>query len=1058
MRDLPGVPEEYTKSQRTPHGDKIASRHDRQRETEALFQDTDEQFAQIENRFGQEGLELLKKAIEARLARRETQTVIQESRQLFDYERTKNAVYSELLEGGAIKEIAPGKIIVDPERLRIFGLKTSWKDQKSGLTQMKAKYFALRDCQGITEEESQTGGQDWRPVFYTPEDEKSAFDPGEIKQARFVMTMWDAARHVRYGLDNQPTRKGADVSLEEAELATKLYHLQYGDAYRDEETGRLMIRGAKVREYKPVTQKLIYEDYRFRGSGEKDGVGLHLDIGKYLRLKAPEVLRNDLLRETDFRSPASGELRSEREFSRVVADNGSVVINNVWHILSRRLAGHRVTQLAPGLGGVLEKDQNGDEQLAYTFRVYTKDELPDRGRTKQPIAKAELVQLTQFDQSTFFVKRSDESDEQYRERTEPAANYQMVSNLASKVYRETGTRLGDFSFQEQVYLATYAQKTENRRGELVNFIAKFGTEGVRTFLSVEYGSEMGEQILDIGQKLPEKTARDIFREYNILVVDVQELSKTVGDNVYFREKLVEKNLTGLFEEQMPEAILRRAKDMLFTAAAIAREGRAEADYFQRQPLVCEDPAEVIKAMRTYRETVEKVNSFIVPSEDGEYDFTLLGHDANPPLKIFEFKVKSKQARLESYMTLQLRREGAASGAHLREFEYDGEARVNFLFSNSPIDRKISQSSRADALSLRIDREGKKREGGEIVSNDPTLPDGEVSLEVGSNAHGDPTLPGAVVGRVVSIGNELSVAQRSASDHFPQYLHNRESFSRNFGEAGVFADAVDIIENEVKSRYVHRETKDSRFAAVLGDVLERYPGLEVPIQKSLEAPQLGEFHNEGPEVKAHLSLMLQTLEDIKNGKFHEAVQKNQGLKKILEDVVLVQGHINPDAVDYVFLHDISKPDTLSLVVEGQKSAVEVTWEEWQNIGKAGRPYKFNGQPVQSIFYNHASEGRLGQHGAKGAELLKGQGVAPDVLAAIAMHDDAYRFDHQPSTAVYKEVFVDSGLSEKQAKFLLAMTYIDSVSCQRPGGKVDLRNFENLLRSRDQFEKAHLSGHL
>ena len=35
----------------------------------------------------------------------------------------------------------------------------------------------------------------------------------------------------------------------------------------------------------------------------------------------------------------------------------------------------------------------------------------------------------------------------------------------------------------------------------------------------------------------------------------------MGDNVYFREKLVEKNLTGLFEEQMPEAILRRAKDM-----------------------------------------------------------------------------------------------------------------------------------------------------------------------------------------------------------------------------------------------------------------------------------------------------------------------------------------------------------------------------------------------------------------------------------------------------------------------------------------------------------------
>ena len=42
------------------------------------------------------------------------------------------------------------------------------------------------------------------------------------------------------------------------------------------------------------------------------------------------------------------------------------------------------------------------------------------------------------------------------------------------------------------------------------------------------------------------------------------------------------------------------------------------------------------------------------------------------------------------------------------------------------------------------------------------------------------------------------------------------------------------------------------------------------------------------------------------------------------------------VDYAMLHDISKPDSLTLKVEGEKKGIEIAWEQWQNIKAAGEP--------------------------------------------------------------------------------------------------------------------------
>ncbi len=225
------------------------------------------------------------------------------------------------------------------------------------------------------------------------------------------------------------------------------------------------------------------------------------------------------------------------------------------------------------------------------------------------------------------------------------------------------------------------------------------------------------------------------------------------------------------------------------------------------------------------------------------------------------------------------------------------------------------------------------------------------------------------------------------------------------------------------------------------ICEKYPELADGIKRSLEAPQLGSHHNEGPRMESHLRLMLQTVEDIKQGKFHESVAGNVSLQEALQRVAL-----NPEIIDYVFLHDIAKPDSLSLKIEGEKKPVEITWDQWKEVEINGEPYQFQGKPIRSISYYHISEGWNGPHGHKAAKFLKNKGVPKDILNAIENHEVAYQFT-KVNPATYKKFFLDPGFSHDQQDFILAGSYIDNMSALTLDGKPDLQNFMNLVDSRE-----------
>ncbi|MFH1207486.1 MAG: hypothetical protein V1668_02665 [Patescibacteria group bacterium] len=153
---------------------------------------------------------------------------------------------------------------------------------------------------------------------------------------------------------------------------------------------------------------------------------------------------------------------------------------------------------------------------------------------------------------------------------------------------------------------------------------------------------------------------------------------------------------------------------------------------------------------------------------------------------------------ESYLTVQLREKGVSPEQVDRNRDFDGQARINFLFGNEPIPESIQDPARHDALSIRLDREGRIEEKGRIRFDD-TLLGGEVSLDAGTLSGGNQASDSYLLGKIVAIGNAIDVGL-SASQKTPQYYHNRESFSKELGRADVFAELVKLIRRSMTERY------------------------------------------------------------------------------------------------------------------------------------------------------------------------------------------------------------------------------------------------------------------
>lgn len=269
--------------------------------------------------------------------------------------------------------------------------------------------------------------------------------------------------------------------------------------------------------------------------------------------------------------------------------------------------------------------------------------------------------------------------------------------------------------------------------------------------------------------------------------------------------------------------------------------------------------------------------------------------------------------------------------------------------------------------------------------------------------------------------------------------------------------------------VPSDTRATRVERLRVIVVELFPGegaqeLRENIERSFSVPQIGDYHNEGAFMDSHLDLIVRNIEDVSAGKFPEEL--SAGTREALVRAV----RRDPESVKrYVFLHDISKADCLTIKFGEEERAV--TWDEWNALlagSEAGRAAlrgdedalrafcERSGITGVSYFQNQGETKR--QHGKTGAEELRASGVATDaaMLAAIESHEVAFQFE-AINVKTYETHFAD--MAEETRDFALLASYVDTMASLRPDGKPDLANFLALAGSREKHDSLRvLEGRL
>jgi len=301
--------------------------------------------------------------------------------------------------------------------------------------------------------------------------------------------------------------------------------------------------------------------------------------------------------------------------------------------------------------------------------------------------------------------------------------------------------------------------TSARYERLVETISKFQGQTkvdiAEVFLATEFGDELGEAILDICEFCDEDQSRQILDGVNTfrqVMPKVEELFSR------FDRELA---------HQTSQAFIKRTSEVLMCASQVAKYGFAEATMYNGEKVRIDNLDEIIaslsllnQALTTTVESVYTMQADRISEQDDQVSYW------------FD----------DGRVMLQIREHGSVDTDP--RYSFDGEARINLLFNpNEPISELVSEASRQQALSIRLDREGIIRDvNNNYISSDPEIEKGVLSLDIGS-IYGEPDNPNTRVGRILAIGNALISSRRSETPHF---THVRETFDSKYGVDTEFA--------------------------------------------------------------------------------------------------------------------------------------------------------------------------------------------------------------------------------------------------------------------------------
>lgn len=260
-------------------------------------------------------------------------------------------------------------------------------------------------------------------------------------------------------------------------------------------------------------------------------------------------------------------------------------------------------------------------------------------------------------------------------------------------------------------------------------------------------------------------------------------------------------------------------------------------------------------------------------------------------------------------------------------------------------------------------------------------------------------------------------------------------------------------------------------------LDMPQSLKVDIRASLETPQYGAWHNEGPTLASHIGKIMETIDAIDQGTFQFSdlgipPGQEAGITQLVTRAI--QENSSHMRV-YAYLHDLKKPELMNIEIQYEeggktKKRQEVyTMDQYKELVQEceGDPAridaKFKSMGVTKIGYRHSAEltgGEAKDHGEAAEQSLrdraKDDGEIQDflkdkdlILVGVANHEMHFQVFSNAKSALQYEKNIASKFSDEETGFIYAACLIDIAGSLKADGTSDFSGLRNMAEARESY---------
>ncbi len=508
-------------------------------------------------------------------------------------EKTKAGVLAGLAKYGVLAYEA-GQPVFDVEKLKHWSSRDEIYVASKKMTQPDM-VRVLASTNGLAKSETENTPAEKaiaRPVMATPANVEDLLATGQNSYAErnksALLEPWELGQKHQSWTGAFVLDSGEQVNLAEMAIATTLRKWQ---AERGND-GRLIVTHPVSGQRVPFSASMIHEFAGIKPQTVEDKKLLSFDGNplKFATKYLPHLLEGGLLQRSDFRVLAGS--RTAAEFNvherRLNPKAPNVSFSNAdgqyanYYVGRQKLVGtgieidpeHMTARLLDKQTAAIVKEEQGKKTIVATFPLLGSEELGqiqesvkrrliERGQepTAKNVSTNTIIggkqmkdRVREYSITSYLKPRLGENPAEYYKRLRPLDDPEFVLGKVTSFFQEAGIGIHNLPWAEQLVLAR-ALLEKTSEAKLTQFAKQYGLPGVRTFLSLDYDTNLGHAILELGKQ--KNTANTIFTTYNEFLDAAKQTAATAFTEM--RQKYPGVHYS---QQDIESSLMSRAKDFL----------------------------------------------------------------------------------------------------------------------------------------------------------------------------------------------------------------------------------------------------------------------------------------------------------------------------------------------------------------------------------------------------------------------------------------------------------------------------------------------------------------